>query len=104
MFIARKALLAVCFQSVQRCGDRALVVVCVGRAVVYHGNLALTMNKTQRNVQRQLRFDKGVAKDVFIARKALLAVCFQSVQRCGDRALVVVCVGRAVMYNGNYLR
>ena len=69
MFIARsKALLAVCFQSVQRCGDRALVVVCVGRAVVYHGNLALTMNKTQRNVQRQLRFDKGVAKGVFVAR------------------------------------
>ena len=72
--------------------------------MVYHVNLALTRNKTQRNVQRQLRLCRGVAKDVFIARKALLAVCFQSVQRGGYRALVVVCVGRAVVYHGNYLR
>ena len=74
------------------CGD-------VSRAI-----LALTIYKTQKRVKRQLRFGKSVAKDVFIARKALLAVCFQSVQRGGDRALVVVCVGRAVAYHGNYLR
>lgn len=58
-------------------------------------NLALTRNKTQRNVQRQRRLCRGVAKDVFIARKALLADYFQSVQSVG---------GRAVMYHGNYLR
>ena len=46
---------------------------------------------------------RGIAKGVYIASKALLAVCFQSVQRGGDRALVVVCVGGAVMYHGNYL-
>lgn len=67
-------------------------------------SLALTRNKTQRKVQRQRRLCRGIAKGVFIASKALLAVCFQSVQRGGDRALVVVCGGRAVVYHGNYLR
>ena len=76
-----------------------VVVSGVSRAI-----LALTIYKTQKTVKRQRRLCRGVAKDVFIARKALLAVCFQSVQRGGDRALVVVCGGRAVMYNGNYLR
>ena len=85
VFIASKALLADCFQSVQRGGDRALVVVCGGHAVMYHVNLALTMNKTQRKVQRQRRLCRGIAKGVFIASKALLAVCFQSVQCVGGR-------------------
>ena len=47
--------------------------------------LALTIYKTQKRVKRQLRFDKSVAKDVFIARKALLADYFQSVQCVGGR-------------------
>ena len=78
MFIASKALLAVCFQSVQRGGDRALVVVCGGRAVVYHVNLALTMNKTQRNALRQLRFDKGVAKGCSLQVKRCLRTVFKA--------------------------
>ena len=35
---------------------------------------------------------RGVAKDVFIARKALLAVCFQSVQ-CGNGCMWQSCGG-----------
>lgn len=91
VFVARKALLAVCFQSVQ-CGNGCMWQSCGG---VSRAILALTIYKTQKRVKRQLRFDKGVAKDVFIARKALLADYFQSVQSVG---------GRAVMYHGNYLR
>ena len=84
------------------------MVVCDGRAVVYHVILALTRNKTQRNVQRQLRFDKGVAKGCSLQVKRCLRSVFKACSAVmgvsGGCALVVVCDGRAVVYHGNYLR
>ena len=78
---------------------QALVVVCGGR------RLSLVDEERTTKISTFLwRLSRGVSKGVFIASKALLADYFQSVQRGGDRALVVVCGGRAVVYHGNYLR
>ena len=85
MFIASKALLADYFQSVQRGGDRALVVVCGGHAVMYHVNLALTMNKTQRKVQRQRRLCRGIAKGCSLQVKRCLRSVFKA---CREVAIV----------------
>lgn len=45
---------------------------------VLRKSLALTMNKTQRNVQRQRRFDKGVAKGVLLQEKYCLRSVFKA--------------------------
>lgn len=52
----------------------------------------MTIYKTQKRVKRQLRFGKSVAKGVFVARKALFATYFQSMQ-CVGGCMWQSCVG-----------